>query len=154
MPTTAMLRDRIAPLGVTSLAVWTLVVWTGRLGIAWGTSGSTASKVAATVPVVVFVAFGVGVLLTVLRCPVRQLGTAARALVSLFVAWTVVYWLVRLGLILADGHSLGFKAVHTALALLSWTFAAWAWRGLRRGVRAAEDIPIMSDGQEPLLRRS
>lgn len=127
---------RFRPYPVLALVVWTLVLWTGRLDLAWNVAGgSTASKVASTVPVALFVVFGVTVAVALLR----RRGEAARRgalegrprrLALGLVAWTAGYWMVRLPMILADSHKFAFHAVHAVLAVFSWAFAAWAWRSL------------------------
>jgi len=128
--TVALVLDRLRPLPVTVLAVWTLLLWTSRLGLAWGTSGSTASKVLATVPVALFVALGALALGVVLRARDGRLVERDRRLALGIAWWTVAYWVVRLPIIWFDGRSVGFKGVHTVLALLSWAASAWAVRSL------------------------
>lgn len=124
--------DRIRPVAVLSLAVWSLLLWTGRLGLAWGTSGSTGSKVLATVPVAVFVALGVALAIVVLSRASATLGEAGRRFAVAVAVWSIGYWVVRLPFILTDGHGAGFKGVHAVLAVLSWTIAGLALRSLRR----------------------
>lgn len=127
---------RFRPYPVLALVIWTLVLWAGRLDLAWNVAGgSTASKVVSTVPVALFVVFALAVVVALFR---RQGETARRNVLvgwprrlSLgLVAWTVGYWVVRLPLIVADSHNFAFHAVHTVLAVFSWAFAAWAWRSL------------------------
>lgn len=132
------MHQRLRPLPVTLLAVWTLLIWTGRLGLAWSTTGTTASKVVATAPVVVFVALGVVAITLVLRNRSGALSGRDRTVVLAIAAWTIVYWLVRLPFVWFDGRSVGFKAVHTALAVLSWAAAAAAIRALRSRGEAAQ----------------
>lgn len=54
-----------------------------------------------------------------------------------FAVWTVFVWVTFIRNIWGDGtKSFGFKAVHTAIALISVAFAAVAWmviRQVRRG---------------------
>jgi hypothetical protein len=124
--------DRIRPVAVLGLAVWSLVLWTGRLGLAWGTTGSTGSKVLATVPVAIFVALGVALAVVVLSRASAALTDAGRRFAVAVAVWTVAYWVVRLPFILTDSHGAGFKGVHAVLAVLSWTVAGLALRSLRR----------------------
>jgi hypothetical protein len=124
--------DRIRPVAVLGLAAWSLVVWTGRLGLAWGTSGSTGSKVLATVPVAIFVALGVALAIVVLSRASAALTEAGRRFAVAVAVWTVGYWVVRLPFILTDGHGAAFKGVHAVLAVLSWAVAGLALRSLRR----------------------
>lgn len=123
--------DRLRPLAVTVLGALTLVMWTGRLGLAWGTDGSLASKLWATVPVVVFVALGAAALAVVLRSPGPHLGPRERTIAGVVAWWTIAYWAVRLPVIWFDGRSVGFKGVHTVLAVVSWAAAGWVIRSLR-----------------------
>jgi hypothetical protein len=47
-------------------------------------------------------------------------------------AWTLFVWLARIGNILGDDRSTGFKVVHVALATVSVGFGlAVGWIGLR-----------------------
>jgi hypothetical protein len=50
-----------------------------------------------------------------------------------FAAWTLYVWITRLWNIWRDGdRSVGFKAVHTVLAVISVAFAVAAWRVVNR----------------------
>jgi hypothetical protein len=64
---------------------------------------------------------------------------AAKVLVAAGV-WTLYVWITRMWNIVRDDHSLGFKAVHTVLAVISIAFGiavgVIGWRTLRIG-RAA-----------------
>jgi hypothetical protein len=47
-----------------------------------------------------------------------------------FAVWTVYVWVTRMWNILRDhtkGHGVGFKVVHSALAVISVAFAVAAW---------------------------
>lgn len=141
---------RFRPYPMFALVVWTLVLWAGRLDLAWTVAGgSTMSKVLSTVPVALFVVFALAVLVALLR---RQGATARRdvligwrrQLALGLVVWTVSYWVVRLPMIVTDSHNFAFHAVHTVLAVFSWAFAAWAWRSLT----ASEQAPGSHDGQD------
>jgi hypothetical protein len=58
-----------------------------------------------------------------------------------FSLWTVYVWVTRLWTITRDDHSLGFKAVHAVLAVISVAFAVAAWivvARVRRGTEAAQ----------------
>lgn len=132
---TSTLPERLRPYPVTALAAATLLSWTGRLGLAWSDRTlSTDGKVTATVPVVIFVAVGVG-LAVVVRHRGADVGDAGRRFVRLAILWTAGYWLVRLPIILAhaadDRYTVGFKAVHTVLAVVAWGLSALAWRSVR-----------------------
>lgn len=143
-------------MAVLSLALWSLVLWTGRLGLAWGTSGSTGSKVLATVPVAIFVALGVALAIVVLGRSSPVLTEVGRRFAVAVAVWSIGYWVVRLPFILTDGHGAGFKGVHAVLAVLTWTVAGLALRSLRRdpamsptpavapGARAADASPLVA----------
>jgi hypothetical protein len=58
-----------------------------------------------------------------------------------FSLWTVYVWVTRLWTISQDDHSVGFKAVHAVLAVISVAFAVAAWivvARVRRGTEAAQ----------------
>jgi len=66
-----------------------------------------------------------------------------RGLVRLFAAGTVVFWAVRLPMILLNDHPAGFLIVHTVLAVVSVVAAIAAWRSLDRpvvGGRSTADL--------------
>ncbi|MBI2710670.1 MAG: hypothetical protein HYX34_13415 [Actinobacteria bacterium] len=121
---------RLRPYAVAALVAWTLLTWTGRLGLAWSDDASTlAGKVLATVPVVAFVALAAAAGVALLRSgPV--LDGAARVLAVGLAGWSVVYWAVRLPLILANDHPAGFKVVHAVLAVVAAGLAGWVMRAL------------------------
>jgi hypothetical protein len=139
--------SRLRPYPVLALAAWSLFLWTSRLGLAWKTAGSTASKVLATVPVVLFVALGLALLAVLLRRPpdearAGRLSGNGRLLVLGAAGWTVAYWLVRIPMILTDGRSGAFHAVHAVLATVSIGLAAWAWHAVRRPAEVAEPLVV------------
>ena len=47
--------------------------------------------------------------------------------VRAFAAWTVWVWATRIWNVLGDDRSLGFKVVHSVLALVSVVFAVVTW---------------------------
>lgn len=49
-----------------------------------------------------------------------------------FAVWTVWVWATRIWNILGDDRSLGFKVVHSVLALVSVAFAVVTWGIVRR----------------------
>lgn len=59
-----------------------------------------------------------------------------------FAGWTVWVWLTRIWNVLGDGdRGVGFKVVHSLLALVSVAFAVFCWRivtNIRRRVRAED----------------
>ncbi|HYI60413.1 MAG TPA: hypothetical protein VEW93_01260 [Acidimicrobiales bacterium] len=111
-----------------ALAGWTLLTWTTRLPLAWGDDAlETGEKVLATLPVGAFVALAALAAVAVLRRWDR-----AGAAVTGLAAWSLGYWLVRLPLIVAHGHRVGFVVVHTALAVVAGALSVLALRGLGR----------------------
>ena len=149
--------SRLRPYPVLALAIWTLVLWVGRLNLAWtATDDSTSSKLWSTVPVVIFVVFAAVVVVALwsrkgLTAENNVLVGAPRLLANGLVLWTVGYWLVRLPMILADDHALPFKVVHAVLAVGSWAFAVWAWRTLH--ARGADGLPDSGGTTEALHDR-
>ena len=56
--------------------------------------------------------------------------------------WTVLVWTVRGGGILLDDHEVGFKVVHTVLAVCSIGLAVWCGQLLRD--KADVSTPVLS----------
>lgn len=52
--------------------------------------------------------------------------------------WTVWIWGTRIWNIWGDDHGVGFKVVHTVLAVVSVAFAIAIWRVAGRGKRQCE----------------
>jgi hypothetical protein len=52
--------------------------------------------------------------------------------VGALAAWSTGVWVVRDVSILAADHEVGFKVVHTVLAVVSIVLSALAWREARR----------------------
>ena len=98
---------------------WTAVVWVGRIRNVVGDDELTAGV--RTWRLVVAVAFLVlAALLATLPLGLwhrRPLGSTR--LVAVFCLWTIVFWTVRGGGMLFGDHDVGFKVVHTMLALAS-----------------------------------
>ena len=98
---------------------WTAVVWVGRIRNVVGDDELTAG--ARTWRLVVAIVFLVLAAL-VATLPLglwhrRPLGSTR--LVAVFCLWTIVFWTVRGGGLLFGDHDVGFKVVHTVLALAS-----------------------------------
>ncbi|MEJ7584503.1 MAG: hypothetical protein WKF43_10565 [Acidimicrobiales bacterium] len=116
---------RLRPLPVAALAAWTLFTWVSRVGLAWGDDDlSTAAKVVATFPILIFVALALTVGVTLLTRGRLRPPTLALA------GWTIGYWALRLPWILAQDHPGAFKVVHTALAAVAVGLAALTLRAL------------------------
>lgn len=113
-----MLAGRTRALAL-ALCGWTLFTWITRVPLL--VSGD--ESILGLVPVVVFVAAGIGVAVAVLR----RLDVAGTAVVA-FAAWTVAYWAVRLAFIATNGHAVGFVVVHAVLGVVAGTLAVLAGR--------------------------
>lgn len=104
---------------------WTCFLWLSRLRNVLNnddlSSGGRAIRVGV---VVVFVALAVSAAVAV---------RAKRPkLVVLFLAWTVVYWLVRgIGILIDGEYSVGFKLVHTVLMAISLALSALTARQMQ-----------------------
>ena len=97
------------------LVGWTLFLWSSRLRNVLGNDDLDGWGVTWRVAVVVVFV-------------VLALAAATGRGVGVLVWWTVGYWLVRGGGILLDDHDAGFKAIHTALMVVSIAGAMWVWQ--------------------------
>jgi peptidoglycan/LPS O-acetylase OafA/YrhL len=125
-----MRRHRAA----AALVAWTFLVWTTRIANIWRDADlDTGERWGRTLLALSFtvlaIAAGVALWRRLLRATVVAVGALA--------AWTIAVWVVRGVGILAGDHDPGFKAVHTALAVVSITLAVLAWRETRRETRRA-----------------
>jgi hypothetical protein len=119
----------LRPRSAVALVAWTLLTWIGRVPLLWGaTDDSTAGKLGQTVPVVVFVALAA---VAGTELVTRRTRTAAGVLA----VWSIGYWAIRLPLVLANDHPVGFKVVHSVLALVAAALAAWTIAELRSPAR-------------------
>jgi hypothetical protein len=115
-----------------ALVAWTTYVWSTRIANAANdTTASAGSKAFSIGLSLTFVAFAVAGLVVLVRSWARPLRSVEAGVLKAFAAWTVVVWAVRVPMILADGHSVGFKAVHAVLGLISVGLAVWVWRTAR-----------------------
>jgi peptidoglycan/LPS O-acetylase OafA/YrhL len=120
-----------------ALVAWTLLVWTTRIANIWRDEGlDTAGKVGRTALALSFTVLAIAVVAALWR-PRRLIVPAVAALA----AWTVAVWVVRDAGIVAGDHEVGFKVVHTVLAVVSIALAVLAWRESRgaRSVPAGRD---------------
>lgn len=108
-------------MAVYLLAAWTLFTWGTRIRNA---AGDHEPLTAYVVPLLLI---GIA-LVTIAR---------ARRWGPLLVVAASVAWLVRVPLIVAAGHGIGFTVVHTALAVVTWGLAAWTVRSQARARRPA-----------------
>ena len=133
----AALLDRLQPRAVAIFAALTLLIWTNRIWLAWTNDEDTvARKLVWSTPITLFVLAAIAVVVTLLRGRADTAG--AVRLVRVFAAGTVVYWAIRIVAILAADHEVGFKVVHTVLAVASTVAAVAAWRA----VDGRRDAPI------------
>jgi hypothetical protein len=105
-----------------------VLTWSGRVrNILEDSELSGGERLAWLVPVAVFIAGGVLTLVAWWR------GVGAlRPAVAAFAVWTIGYWALRLVLLVGNGHSAGFVAVHTVLALVAGGSAVAVLAQLRR----------------------
>jgi hypothetical protein len=123
-----MRRHRAA----AALVAWTFLVWTTRVANIWRDAdldtGERWGRILLALSFTVL-AIAAGVALW------RRLAQATVVAVGALAAWTVAVWVVRgIGILAAD-HDLGFKVVHTVLAVVSIALAVLAWRETRREAR-------------------
>jgi hypothetical protein len=106
------------PIPVVAFAVWTLVVWGGRIRNAVADADGARPVVLA----VTFVALAAAVLIT----------RADRRAVLALAAWTVGVWVVRgVDIALLSDHDTAFVVVHLVLAVVSVALAVAATRSAR-----------------------
>jgi hypothetical protein len=109
---------------VLALVAWTFFVWTTRIGNIWRDADlDTSGKVGRTVLALSFTLLAAAVVVALWR---RARWTHAAVLA--LAGWTVGVWLVRDAGILAADHDVGFKVVHTVLAIVSIVLSVLAWR--------------------------
>lgn len=124
---------------------WTLLIWGTRIGNIWrGDDGGTGARLADTALAASFVVLVLAVAVATVRAV--SPATVYRVVVIL-AGWTAGVWMVRSVDILADDWSVGFKVVHTALAVVSLALAALAVRSLRSAGRSPGPV-----GLEPSRR--
>lgn len=132
--------DRFRPRPVTAFALLTLVIWTTRIPLAWTNDEDTVGeKLVWSTPITLFVVAAVTLLVLQARGDGRS--PAASRLTRVFAAATVVYWAIRLTMIVAGDWSVGFKVVHAVLAVASSGAAALAWRSLAEADRSSDRTP-------------
>jgi hypothetical protein len=115
---------------VAVFVAWSGFVWVNRITNAWAPDSdeSTVAKVISTVTAVALLV-GAGAAVAILvRARARSLEAVEGLLLRLFAGATIAVWTVRIPLILVAEHGVGFKVVHTLLALLSVVLAVATWR--------------------------
>jgi hypothetical protein len=119
---------RLSPAALVFLA-WTLLIWGTRIGNIWrGDDGGTGTRLADTALAASFVVLVLAVAVAAVRAVSP---TTVYRVVVILAGWTAGVWIVRTVDILADDWSVGFKVVHTALAVVSLVLAALAVRSPR-----------------------
>lgn len=116
------------PSGSADTAVWVVVGWTLFM---WATRTrliftekdlSLGDVIVRVLPVFLFVALAL-----TLVAGLRTGRPDLPRLVAVTAVWTSGYWLVRITLIVIHDHSVGFKAIHVVLAIISTVAVVWAW---------------------------
>jgi hypothetical protein len=132
-----MRRHRAA----AALVGWTFLVWTTRIANIWRDADlDTGERWGRTLLAVSFTVLAIAAAVALWR----RLGQATVVAVGALAAWTIAVWVVRgIGILAAD-HDLGFKVVHTVLAVVSIVLAVLAWRGTRRETRREAARPATS----------
>lgn len=135
------MADRLSRSRVPALALagWTLFTWTTRVPLfLTDASLDAGEKVTSTVPVLIFVALGLGTGITVLRRSPRAAALAG---------WSLLYWALRLPFILVNDHPVGFYVAHAVLALVAGTLSVVTLRRLSHdgvGLLARRTAPVRS----------
>ena len=118
-----------------ALVVWTLLVWTTRIGNIWGDDALTdGEKWGRTALAVSFTVLAAGAAVALWR-QTSWRTIAVRALAG----WTIAVWVVRaVGISMGD-HEAAFIAVHLVLAAVSIALSALAVREEARLVPSGTD---------------
>ena len=124
---------------------WTAVVWVGRIRNVVGdeelTAGARGWRLVVAAVFLVLAALVATVPLGLWHR--RPLGSTR--LVAVFCLWTIVFWAVRGGGMLFGDHDVGFKMVHTVLALASIGLAGALHRADREVARSVAVAPTTTD---------
>jgi hypothetical protein len=119
-----------------ALVAWTLFVWTTRIANIWRDPDlDTGEQVGRTALAGSFTLLAVLVVVAVWRGPARARSWSVTALAG----WSTAVWVVRDARIVVADHEVGFKVVHTVLAVVSIALSALAWRESRRVDRVGDD---------------
>lgn len=114
-----------------ALVAWTLIVWAGRVRNAGADAGAWMSAG-------VFVLLALATLLSGRRGPLAAL-----------VAATIALWAVRTPLVWMRDYSVGFKVVHTVIAVVSVALAV----GAQLDVERQRQAPATTSGLQELADR-
>ena len=125
--------ERLRPYPVAGLVAWTLFVWLSRVGLAWSDdSMSSGEKVLQTLPPVLFSVSALATGAVLLGRGLDRRPELLGRVTTAFAGFTIFYWAIRIPLILANDHEVGFKVVHAVLAIVSVALAVLAWRAVGR----------------------
>ncbi len=132
---------------MAGFVVWTAYVWCTRIANAWGDAGlSTAGKVGSTLLSLSLLVPAAAVAVVVARRR-HDLPTGPEVvLLRAFSAWTIAVWAVRVPMILAADHEVGFKAVHAVLGVISVVLALLTLRVAGRAATDRDDVPAPALG--------
>jgi hypothetical protein len=129
-----------------ALVAWTFFVWTTRIGNIWRDADlDTAEKVGRTGLALSFTLLALAVVGALWRGSARTRLVAVGALA----AWSTAVWIVRDARILVADHEVGFKVVHTVLAVVSIVLSVLAWREARRAETSAARDPAGDESYAP-----
>jgi hypothetical protein len=120
-----------------ALVVWTLLVWTTRIGNIWGDDElSAGDKWGRTSLALSFTLLALAVGAAVLRR-----SSWVRPTLGALAGWTVVVWVVRAVGIATGDHDAAFIVVHLVLAAVSVALAGLVLREERRAHPGALAMP-------------
>src|SRR4051794_35809448 len=127
-PLPSSVMERFRPYPVAMLCAVTLFIWLNRIWLNWTNPDvDLPAKLALSIPITAFVIVSFVVLIAMVR-HVDRSARWFRGLGRLFAAGTVLFWVVRLPMILLHDHPAGFLIVHSVLAIVSVVAAIAAWR--------------------------
>jgi len=119
-----------------ALIVWTLLVWTTRIGNIWSDADLTdGEKWGRTALALSFTALAVAAAYALWRQPPWR-----RVAVTALAGWTVAVWAVRSVGIATGDHEAAFIVVHLVLAIVSVALSVLAVRAEAPVERAAAGI--------------
>lgn len=111
-----------------ALVAWTFFVWTTRIGNIWRDADlDTGEQVGRTGLALSFTLLALAVVGALWRGSAR----ARLVTVGALAGWSTAVWVVRDARILVADHEIGFKVVHTVLAVVSIVLSVLAWREAR-----------------------
>lgn len=119
------------------LAGWTFLVWTTRIRNIWTDEElTTTGQVGRTALSLAFTAFAVVTAAAYVRARRGAPWSWTAGLIRGFTVWTIGVWAIRAVQIGLADHGVGFKVVHTVLAVVSALLALWADRAANLAPRS------------------